>query len=184
MEALLIGIPFMIFIYLRIRLGQDVTPQEYDEILFKEGVVYYNNADYLAAFRYFNLAVLNYPKSSTAYLFRGKCHYYFENWEAALADFEKSIRIDNALAETFRWKALCHYHLEDYKMSLFELKRASRMYLDKNPEVMRMIGELEFRTADFESAEKSFKIAARLGDNQSTQLLKTLFFEHSKKASS
>jgi len=184
MEALLIGIPFLIYIYLRIRLGGDTTPQEYDEIIFKDGIDAYNDGDYLRAFRYFDIEVLEYPKSSTAYLYRGKCHYYFENWEAALADFEKSIRIDNSLAETFYLKGLCHYELEDYKMSLFELKRASRMYLDKNPEVIRMTGELEFRTADFENAEKSFKMAAELGDSKSTRLLQTLFYEQSRKASS
>lgn len=184
MEALLIGIPFLIYIYLRIRLGKDITPQEYDEIIFKEGIEAYKSADYVAAFRYFDTEVNEYPKSSTAYLYRGKCHYHFENWEAASEDFEKSIRLDNALAETFYWKGMCHYQLEDYSLSLFELKRASRMYLDKNAEVIRFIGELEFRKADFESAEKSFKIAADLGDSKSYILLKTLFYGNVRKASS
>ncbi|RYU97293.1 tetratricopeptide repeat protein [Emticicia agri] len=184
MEALLIGIPFLIYIFLRIRLGNDITPQEYDEIIFKEGVDAYKSADYLTAFRYFDAEVYEYPKSSTAYLYRGKCHYYFENWEAALADFEKSMRLDNSLAETFYWKGLCHYQLEDYNLSLFELKRSSRMYLDKNAEVMRFVGELEFRKADFESAEKSLKIAAELGDNKSNILLQTLFYGNIRKASS
>ena len=184
MEALLIGIPFLIYIYLRIRLGGDTTPQEYDEIIFKEGIDAYNSGDFVRAFRYFDLEVIEYPKSSTAYLYRGKCHFYFENWEAALTDFEKSIRLDNSLAETYYLKGLCLYELEEYKMSLFELKRASRMYLEKKSLVMRMKGELEFRTADFESAEKSFKIAAQLGDSKSNQLLRTLFYERSRKASS
>jgi len=176
MEALLIGIPFLIYIYLRITLGNDISPQEYDEIIFKEGIGFYQAENYVEAFRYFDDEVKSYPKSSTAYLYRGKCHYYFENWEAALFDFEKSIRLDNAFGETYYWKSLCHYQLEDYKMSLFELKRSSRMYLDKNAEVIRLIGELEFRSADFESAEKSFKLAAGLGDSKSNILLQTHFF--------
>ncbi len=184
MEALLIGIPFLIYIFLRIRLGNDVSPQEYDEIIFKEGVEAYKSADFVAAFRYFDAEAIEYPKSSTAYLYRGKCHYHFENWEAALTDFEKSIRLDNSLAEPFYLKGLCYYQLEDYNLSLFELKRASRMYLDKNPAVIRLIGELEFRKADFESAEKSFKIAAELGDSKSNILLQTLFYGNIRKASS
>ena len=67
MEALLIGIPFLIYIYLRIRLGNDVSPQEYDEIIFKEGIDAYKSGDYLSAFRYFDAEVHEYPKSSTAY---------------------------------------------------------------------------------------------------------------------
>lgn len=184
MEALLIGIPFLIYIYLRIRLGNDISPQEYDEIIFKEGIDAYKSADYLSAFRYFDAEVHEYPKSSTAYLYRGKCHYYFENWEAALADFEKSIRLDNSLGETFYWKGLCHYQLEEYAMSHYEFKRSSRMFLDKNPEVLRQIAELEFRQADFESARKNFKLAAALGDSKSNILLQTLFYGNIRKASS
>ncbi|MBA4853610.1 M48 family metallopeptidase [Emticicia sp. BO119] len=165
-------------------MGNDISPQEYDEIIFKEGIEAFKSADYVTAFRYFDGEVHEFPKSSTAYLYRGKCHYYFENWDAALADFEKSIRLDNALAETFYWKGMCYYQLEEYTLSLFELKRSSRMYLDKNATVIRLIGELEFRKADFESAEKSFKIAAELGDNKSCLLLKTLFYGNIRKASS
>jgi uncharacterized protein HemY len=49
------------------------------------------------------------------------------------------------------------------------------MYLDRNADVLRFIGNLEFRRGDFESAEKSLKIASNLGDTQSQTLLYTLF---------
>lgn len=172
---MLIGIPFLIYIYLRIRLGNDITPQERDEALFKEGIDLYHNEACAPAFRYFEEKVLNYPKSAVAYFYRGKCHYYFENWEAALIDFEKTLRLDNTIPEAYWLKANCLYMLEDYAASLFELKRASRFYLDKNADVLRSIGELEFRGGDFESAEKNLKIASNLGDSQSAILLRTLF---------
>ena len=70
-----------------------------------------------------------------------------------LNDFEKTLRIDNSIAEAYLQKANCFYMLEDYKTALFELKRASRMFLGKNADVIRFIGELEFRGGDFESAE-------------------------------
>ena len=175
MEALLIGIPFFLYIYLRVTLGNDITHQERDEALFAEGILLYNSGDVVKAFRYFEQITLKYRKSATAYFYRAKCHLYFENWEAALIDFEKTLRIDNAIAEAYHQKAICYYQLEDYPNTLFELKRASRMYLDKNVDVLRFIGELEFRRADFESAEKSLKIASELGDNQSAILLQTLF---------
>ncbi len=175
MEALLIGIPFFLYIYLRITLGNDITPQEQDEALFHEGIVLFEREEFVKAFRYFEQAVNNYPKSATAYFYRAKCHFSFENWEAALNDFEKTLRIDNSIAEAYHHKAICYYYIEDYDKALFELKRASRMYLDKNAEVLRFIGELEFRRGDFESAEKSLKIATNLGDRQSQILLQTLF---------
>ncbi len=175
MEAILIGIPFLTYIYLRVRLGNDISHQERDEVLFREGIELFNAEECVKSFRYFEAIVKDYPKSATAYFYRAKCHYYFENWEAALLDFEKTLRIDNSIAEAYLQKANCYYMLEDYKMTLFELKRASRMYLSKNPDVIRFIGELEFRGGDFESAEKSLKIASDLGDDQSKALLQTLF---------
>lgn len=175
MEALLIGIPFFLYIYLRITLGNDITPQERDEALFFEGILLFNNEEFAKAFRYFDQKTNEFPKSATAIFYRAKCHFSFENWEAALNDFEKTLRIDNSIAEAYHHKATCYYYLENYENALFELKRASRMYLDKNAEVFRMKGELEFRSGDFESAEKSFKIAENLGDSESQILLQTLF---------
>jgi tetratricopeptide (TPR) repeat protein len=175
MEALLIGIPFGIYIYLRIYLGNDITPQERDEVLFNEGILCFQNEEYVKAFRYFDNAVAKNPKSATAYIYRAKCHFSFENWEAALEDFEKTLRIDNSIAEAYYQKAICYYNLEDYGNALYEAKRASRMYLDRNADVLRFIGNLEFRRGDFESAEKSLKIASNLGDTQSQALLYTLF---------
>lgn len=175
MEAMLIGIPFLIYIYLRIRLGNDISPLERDEILFADGIKLLERGDAVQAFHYFDEAVLKYRKSATAYFYRAKCHYYFENWDAALVDFEKTLRIDNSIADAYQQKANCFFYLEDYKMAIFELKKASRMYLDKNADVLRFLGELQFRVADFESAEKSFKIASDLGDSESLILLRTLF---------
>lgn len=175
MEALLIGIPFFLYIYLRITLGNDITPQERDEARFQEGILLFEHEDFAKAFRYFEQTVKDFPKSATAYFFRAKCHFSFENWEAALEDFEKTLRIDNSIAEAYYQKAICFYQLADYENALFELKRASRMYLDRNAVVLRFIGELEFRRGDFESAEKSLKIASNLGDGQSQILLQTLF---------
>lgn len=175
MEVLLIGIPFLIYIYLRIRLGGDISPQERDESLFAEGILWFQKDEIVRAFQYFDEKTIRYPKSATAFFYRAKCHYYFENWEAALNDFEKTLRIDNSIAASYQLKANCFYYLEDYKMALFELKRASRMYLGKNAEVIRLIGELEFRSGDFESAEKNLKIATGLGDSQAKILLQTLF---------
>lgn len=184
MEALLISIPFLVYFYLRIRLGSDISPQEYEEIVFKEGIKYYNAHDFVKAFRYFDREIKEYPKSSVAYLYRGKCHYHFENWEAALGDFHTSVELDSSLAEPVYWRGLCHYHLEEYHVALVELKRASEMYQDKNPEILRLIGKLEFRNANFESAKQRFRIAASLGDNQSNILLQTLFYSNIQKASS
>ena len=175
MEALLIGIPFFLYIYLRISLGNDITPQERDEALFQEGIKLFESDEYAKSFRYFEQAINKYPKSATAYFYRAKCHFSFENWEAALIDFEKTLRIDNSIGEAYYHKAICYYQLEVYDKALYELKRASRMYLDRNADVLRLMGELEFRRGDFESAEKSFKIASGLGDGQSQILLQTLF---------
>jgi hypothetical protein len=75
MEVMLIGIPFLIYIYLRIRLGNDISDQERDEALFVEGIELFNQEDCLKAFLYFDNVIKEYPKSAIAFFYRAKFHF-------------------------------------------------------------------------------------------------------------
>lgn len=171
MEAMLIGIPFLIYVYFRIRFGNDKTNFEFDSELFSEGVNLFDSEDYAKAFRYFDTAITSKPKSSFCYFFRGKCHFVFENWEAALNDFEKAIRLENTVGEIFHYKAICLHHLDRYKEARIALKMASRLFLDKNSEILLFLANVEIRLVDFESAKKTLKLASDLGDSNANKLL-------------
>lgn len=147
------------------------TPEQQAKKPLLEGIALYNNEEIPAAFRFFENILLTYPKSAYGYLYRAKCHFYFENYEAALPDLAKSLRLDNSIRETYLLKANCHFNMEDYDAAMLEYRRASQFYLDKNAEVRRRIGELELRKGNFKSANDAFAKAAELGDNEAKSYL-------------
>ncbi len=115
------------------------TPEEQAKKPLLEGIALFDNEQIPAAFRFFEQAVSDFPKSAYAFLYRAKCHAYFENYEAALPDLCKSLQLDNSIRETYLLKATCHFDMEDYDAAMHEYRRASQFYLDKNAEAKRRI---------------------------------------------
>jgi len=147
------------------------TPEQQAKKPLLEGIDLYEKEEIPAAFRFFEQVVISHPKSAYAYLYKAKCHFYFENYEAALQDLKKSLQLDNSIRETYLLKATCHFNIEDYDEAMLEYRRASQFYLDKNAEVRRRIGELELKRGNFKSANDAFAKAAELGDNEAKSYL-------------
>jgi tetratricopeptide (TPR) repeat protein len=147
------------------------TPEQQAKKPLLEGISLYEREEIPAAFRFFEKVVIDHPKSAYAYLYKAKCHFYFENYEIALQDLRKSLQLDNSIRETYLLKATCHFNIEDYDEAMLEYRRASQFYLDKNAEVRRRIGELELKRGNFKSANDAFAKAAKLGDNEAKSYL-------------
>jgi tetratricopeptide (TPR) repeat protein len=177
MEILIILLPKFFVDWLSGNL--DFSEEEYTDQKnpIRTGIEMVEKEDFLGAFYYFNEFIEVNPKNFLAHYFRGRCHFYFENFEAANLDFDKSIRLDNTFAEAFELNAKCLYLLEKYEDSLKNYKRFSRKQNDKNAEILRIIGELEIRTNDFESARKTLKLAINLGDKEAKNLYENINFE-------
>ena len=150
------------------------TPEQQAKRPLLKGIKLYDNEDIPAAFRFFEQAIVDHPKSAYCYLYRAKCHFYFENYEAALPDLIKSLRLDNSIRETYLLKADCHFSMENYDEAMIEYRRASQFFLDKNAQIRRRIGELELRKGNFKSASDAFQKAADLGDDQAQNYLNNM----------
>lgn len=171
MELLLFLLPSFIHGVLMGDYSLTKTPEQQAKKPLLEGISLFENNNVPAAFRFFDKAVIDFPKSAYAYFFRAKCHFYFENFDAALPDLIKSLQLDNSIRETYLLKADCHFNLADYAEAMLEYRRASQFFLDKNGQIKRRIGELELRKGNFKSANDSFKKAADLGDEQARNYL-------------
>jgi tetratricopeptide (TPR) repeat protein len=171
MEILFFLLPSFLHGVLMGNFSLTETPEDQAKKPLLEGIILFDKEETPAAFRFFDKAVQDFPKSAYAYLYRAKCHFYFENYEAALPDLSKSLRLDNAIRETYLLKANCHFNMEDYDQAMLEYRRASQFFLDKNAQISRRIGELELRKGNFKSANDSFKKAADLGDNEAKAYL-------------
>jgi tetratricopeptide (TPR) repeat protein len=141
------------------------------------GIELIEKEDFLNAFYFFNQFIGDSSKNFLAYFYRGKCHFYFENYEAATTDFEKSIRINNTFVEAFEMNAKSLYLIENYEDSLKYYRRFSRKQDDKNADILCIIGELEIRTNDFDSARKTLQSAIKLGDSKAKNLFDNINFE-------
>ena len=132
MELLLFLLPSFLHGVLMGDFSLTETPEQQAKKPLLEGIQLFDDEEVPAAFRFFEKAVIEFPKSAYAYLYRAKCHFYFENYDAALPDLIKSLQLDNAIRETYLLKANCHFNMEDYDTAMFEYRRASQFYLDKN----------------------------------------------------
>lgn len=171
MELLLFLLPSFLHGVLMGDFSLTETPEEQAKKPLLLGIQFFESENVPAAFRFFENFIKENPKSAYAFLFRAKCHYYFENYEAALPDLVKSLRLDNSIRETYLLKANCHFELEEYDNAMLEYRRANQFFLDKNAEIKRKIGDLELRKGNFESAKTSYEKAAELGDSQAQTFL-------------
>jgi tetratricopeptide (TPR) repeat protein len=142
---------------------------------FQEGVLLFESEKIAEAFNYFSLEAQRKPKSAFVLLYLAKCHIYFENYLEAFLALEKSQRINNEIRETYFLIALVEYELENYQNSMKAFKKASRIYLEKNPEILRYLGELNLKFGNFVEARKNLKIALELGDTKAENMLKEYF---------
>jgi tetratricopeptide (TPR) repeat protein len=146
MELLLFLIPSFLHGLITGKISLTKTEEEIQTKKFKLGIDLYNAGKIDKAFLYLSSKKLAFPKSAYLHLYLGKCHYYFENYAAALESFDLSLRFDSTILEVYELKGNCHYFLEEWEHAYFHLKKADRFFKNKNLEVINKLKELEFRT--------------------------------------
>jgi tetratricopeptide (TPR) repeat protein len=124
---------------------------------------------------YFTERLKYFPKSSKAYLLRGKSNLQLENYYSALYDFEQSISFDNTVAETYILKGKVLYHLEEYDKAFLEFDKADWYYRSENPVALRWRGMARYCIGQAENAINDFKRAVELGDEDADYILQTKF---------
>jgi tetratricopeptide (TPR) repeat protein len=141
MELFFIILPTFIHAWL---MG-DLTRTDEDQAMkiFGEGIILFESGQIAQSFRYFKSKEIQNPKSAILYYYLGRCHFEFENYEAALKDFDKALRLDTTIRDFYFYKAMCHYYLEDWQAAKFQLKKASRFYFDKNEELNLRLLEVD-----------------------------------------
>lgn len=86
---------------------------------FKDGIILYNKGKIDTAFNYFSKEIKSYPKSVFLHFYIGKCHFYFENYSAALLSYDTALRFDTTIIDIYAFKSKCHYLLENWDNAFF-----------------------------------------------------------------
>jgi len=151
--------------------------------------------DYKNAIKYINLAIKAYPKDGLYYMNRGSYNLELENFDQAVKDYEKAgelyLKYKNrasGYAECPKGKNLIHCQMDSWyyydlgwaKENLDDLKGALDNY-NKAIEINYPIeekyfwfssrGDIKYELGDEEGACKDYKLAASLGDEETSEWL-------------
>ncbi len=145
MELLFFLVPTILHTWLMGEISFSETEEEIATKGFKEGIILFNIGKIDTAFNYFSAKIKYYPKSAFLHFYIGKCHFYFENYAAALQSFDTALRFDTTIIDIYAFKSKCHYFLEDWDIAFFQLKKASRFFKNENQELLFLLSDVEKR---------------------------------------
>lgn len=172
MEICLIVLLFIPYLFLKkYYLTDHETRAEKDSARFAEGIALFRSKNFGEAFAYFDQRVKQYPKSATAYAYRGKCNLQDENYYSALYDLSQALSFDNTLADCYIDKGKVHLALLEFGDAFREFDKAVWFYRNENPEALRLRGLARLRMQQFVQSERDFMRAVELGDEDSRFIL-------------
>ncbi|MDX2301264.1 MAG: tetratricopeptide repeat protein [Microscillaceae bacterium] len=170
METLSLVFIFGLYIGIRLFLGHHKTPAMKDRQKYQEGIALVYQKKYTEALDYFQKVLQKDPKSSIAWAFKSECNLYLDNLYQAIADAEKALNIDYSLSECYFYKGLAFYKLEMIEDALTEFEKAVWHFREKHPETFRYRGLCHVRLGRNEQAEKDFRRAIELGDEEANYI--------------
>lgn len=172
MEVALLGFLFMVFLFARYFVVDHDTPADKDRQRFAEGIALVQLHRYEDAFVYFNDAVKQYPKSSLAFAYRGKCHLRNENAYSALFDLNYALSLDNTIPDSYLDKGIALYQLSQFGEAFKEFDKAVWYFRGQQPDAIRWRALARIQLDQYTQAQKDLIRAIELGDENSAYLLK------------
>ncbi|GAB3276321.1 hypothetical protein GCM10027347_49990 [Larkinella harenae] len=172
MEVALLGLFFFLFLFIRYFVVDHETPAEKDRRRFLEGIQFVQQHRYDEAFRFFDEAVQQNPKSSIAFAYRAKCHLRNENIYSALFDLTCALSLDNTVAESYLDKGIALYQLNRFQEAFNEFDKAVWYFRGQQPDAMRWRALAGIQLDRYNQARADLIRAIELGDENSAYLLK------------
>ena len=172
MEVALLGLFFILFLFVRYFVIDHDTQVDKDRRRFAEGICLIQLHLYDEAFIYFDEAVKQYPKSSIAFAYRGKCHLRNKNPYSALFDLTYALSLDNTVADFYLDRGMALYQLNLFGEAFKEFDKAVWYFHGQQPDAIRWRALARMQLEQFGQAEKDLIRAIELGDENSAYLLK------------
>ncbi|MFC5408349.1 tetratricopeptide repeat protein [Larkinella bovis] len=172
MEVALIGLFFILYLFIRYFLIDHDTAADKDRLRFSEGIRLIQFHRYDEAFRFFDQAVAQFPKSSLAFAYRGKCHLRNQNIHSALYDLTQALSLDNTIPDSYLDRGIALYQLKDYAEAFKEFDKAVWYFRGQQADAIRWRALSRMQLEQFKMAEQDLIRALELGDENSAYLLK------------
>ena len=89
--------------------------------------IYYDLNDTIQCIDYANRAVKAEPKNIEWWRFRGVLYLEFEQYDHAMADFDKVIQLDPTAINGYMWKGKTYYELKQYEKAIEQYQYAGKL---------------------------------------------------------
>lgn len=172
MEVALLGFVFIFYLFIRYFLIDHDTPAEKDRVRFATGIQLVQQHQHDEAFRFFDEAVKQYPKSSIAFAYRGKCNLRQENIYSALFDLTYAISLDNTIPDSYLDRGIAFYQLNQFGNAFNEFDKAVWYFRGQSPDAIRWRALARMKLEQFKQAQNDLLRAIELGDENAVYLLK------------
>ncbi len=171
MEIIVFGIFFAIYLTVKVYTTDHETRADKDRLLMTEGIELFQGGDFDNAFKYFDKAVKNDPKSAIALGYRGLCNLYFQNYHTSIYDLTQSMKFDNTLYEFQIGKGQAHYELDEWQDALIMFDKAVWYSRRKNVDALRWRAIVLLKINKVPKAKADLELAKKLGDKEAALLL-------------
>lgn len=157
-----------------LRLVEDAI-KEYPnepELFYLRGIVNNNRERYSKAIQDFDqaLALLDESDSYKVYLGRGIAHLSIMEYTQAMADFSKSIELNDSLASAYHSRALLNYELQDYNAAIEDFLKTLD-HAEETPVLYFNLGMSYYRLSDLTNACPYFHKACTMGNNNACRMV-------------
>ncbi|HMO22404.1 MAG TPA: tetratricopeptide repeat protein [Candidatus Melainabacteria bacterium] len=122
-------------------------------------------------------AIVKHPKKAEYLIARGRYYYYKDDYEKAIADFDKAIALDASHADWFEKRGDAYRYSNQFEKALSDYSRAIKLEAD-NTMLFTARGDCYLALHQHDQAEKEYTRAIELSDAPGYELLqRASFFE-------
>ena len=147
--------------------------EEDTDYFTNRGMAYYKLKNFKKALTDFNKAIKLDSSITSTFVNRGLTHQQLSNYESAENDFQSAVNNDPENTNAYKYLGCIKYSLKKYKDAEKFLNKA----LEMDPEYIlgiRYRSMCQTKQGKIDLAKKGFRVAMKLGDKKSSELLNTI----------
>lgn len=143
------------------------------ELFYLRGIVNNSRERYGRAVEDFNqaLALLDEDDTYKVYLGRGISYMNLTEYEQAMADFSKSIELNDSVASAYHSRALLNYELKDYQAAIEDFLMALDYAAEESAVLYYNLGMSYYRLSDNTNACPYFHKSCTMGNTNACRMV-------------
>ena len=101
------------------------------------------NGNYALAIKFYDMALLPPSPYKEAFIERGMAHFYLDNWEEAISDYDDAIRVEPKDVRAYTARAYAKHKKGLYKPAIADYNKAVSMMTSEDPNIYLLRGQFK-----------------------------------------